>query len=384
MVSVVLAGGGTGGHVFPMLAVGDAVEALAPGARVTYVGTSRGIEARVVPERGGRLELLDIRPLRGAGLGGFARGVWYAAASIPAARRLLRSLAPDVVLSVGGYAGGPVALAARTLGVPVTLLEPNSVVGLSNRLLGPVVVRAYTAFPEAERQLRPSVIRRHGVPLRAAFEPRPLPGGAPPRVLVLGGSQGAKALNEAVPRALAGVGVALRVVHQTGPKTQAEVAERYRDAGVEAEVVPFISDVAGALADAHLVVSRAGASTLAEICAVGRPSLLVPYPFAADDHQLRNARSLEDAGAAVALAQGDATVERLAAELRGLLSDRGRLERMADAARGRGKPEAARLVASDLLALARERGARALGPGAPASTEDDGNSRREDSCSAVA
>jgi UDP-N-acetylglucosamine--N-acetylmuramyl-(pentapeptide) pyrophosphoryl-undecaprenol N-acetylglucosamine transferase len=382
MVSVVIAGGGTGGHVFPMLAVGDAVKALAPGAAVTYVGTAKGIEARVVPERGDRLELLDIRPLRGGGIGGFAKGVWFAARSIPSARALLRGLAPDVVLSVGGYAGGPVALAARSLGVPVTMMEPNSVVGLSNRLLGPLAVRAYTAFPETERQLRPDIVRRLGVPLRAAFEPRRYEAKEPLEVLVIGGSQGAAALNETVPRALALSRRSLRVVHQTGQKTKDEVSARYAELGLEARVVPFIQDVAGALAAADLVVSRSGASSLAEICAVGRPSLLVPYPFAADDHQYRNAKSLEDAGAAIALRQSDATAERIASEIARL--DPQRLAAMAEKARERGKPEAARLVAEDLLELAREHAAKRGGSSAADDSNTDDRSHREATCSAGA
>ena len=363
MVTILIAGGGTGGHVFPMVAVGDAVRAVDPSARVVYVGTARGIEARVIPERGDVLELLDIRPLRGAGLRGFATGAFHAATSIPRARDLVRRLAPGAVLSVGGYAGGPVALAARSLGVPVALLEPNSVVGLSNRLLAPVVVRAYTAFPEAERYLRPSVVLRAGVPLRRAFARSPYVA-KPDRVdvLVLGGSQGAKALNEVVPRAIARAvaqGAALHVRHQTGRDRDVEVRGVYEALGVgaRAEVVAFIDDVAAALGAADIVVARSGASSYAELCAVGRASILVPYPHAADDHQLGNARSLERAGASVALPQVDATVGRLADELRRLAADAPLRARMAAAAAALGTPDAAVRVASDLLSLARPRAA---------------------------
>jgi UDP-N-acetylglucosamine--N-acetylmuramyl-(pentapeptide) pyrophosphoryl-undecaprenol N-acetylglucosamine transferase len=367
VITILIAGGGTGGHVFPMIAIGDAVRAAEPSARVVYVGTARGIEARVIPERGDRLELLDIRPLRGAGLRGFASGAFHAAASLPKARSLVRDLAPGAVLSLGGYAGGPVSLAARSLGVPVTLMEPNSVLGLSNRLLAPVVVRAYTAFPEAERYLRPSVVMRAGVPLRRAFARAPY-APKPDRVdvLVLGGSQGAKALNDTVPRAIAmaiGEGAPLRVVHQTGRDRDADVRRLYDVLGLgdRAVVTPFIDDVAAALASADVVISRCGASAYAELCAVGRPSILVPYPHAADDHQLGNARSLERAGAAVALPQTEATVGRLADELRRLAADPSLRARMADAAAALGKPDAAARVAQDLLSLARPRAARGEG-----------------------
>jgi UDP-N-acetylglucosamine--N-acetylmuramyl-(pentapeptide) pyrophosphoryl-undecaprenol N-acetylglucosamine transferase len=358
--SVVIAGGGTGGHVFPMLAIGDALRRREPSLRVVYVGTARGIEAKVIPARGDTLELLDIRPLRGGGARGFVEGVAFAAASLPAARRLVGALAPLAALSLGGYAGGPVALAARSLGVPVTLMEPNSVLGLSNRLLAPLVERAYTAFAEAEAGLRPSTVRRFGVPLRSAFEPAPYAraAGEPLSVLVFGGSQGARAFNEVLPEAfarVAGAGVALRIVHQTGHSAVAQVKSRYLSLGLEAEVTAFIDDMASALSRAHLVVSRSGASSLGEITAIGRPAIFIPFPFAADDHQYRNAKALEDAGAAVALRQSDATASRLAAELLRLATQPGLLEAMARASGSRGEPQAAQRIADDLLTVARRR-----------------------------
>lgn len=364
MVTILIAGGGTGGHVYPMLAVGDAVRALDPEARVVYVGTPRGIEGRAIGERVDQKEelfMLDIAPLRGAGLGGFVKGVARAAGSIPEARALVKKLAPRVALSAGGYAGGPIAVAARIHGSPVALLEPNSVLGLSNRLLTPFAERAYVAFPEAERFLRPSTVRRLGVPLRRAFSPSKYTAKqGPMRVLVLGGSQGAKGVNEAVPRALAiavAKGADVVVTHQTGRDRDGEVRARYAELGLAARalVVPFIDDVATALTDADLVLGRSGASSLAELCAVGRASILIPFPFAADDHQHKNAVSLERAGAAIAVAQAVATPERLAAEIVALAADPARRERMSDAARGLGKPAAARDIAADLLALAHER-----------------------------
>ncbi len=366
MVTVLIAGGGTGGHVFPMLAVGDALRAIDPTARVVYVGTPRGIEGRAIGERGGEeLFLLDIAPLRGGGVAGFVRGVARAAGSIPEARALVKKLRPDVALSVGGYAGGPIALAARLHGVPVALLEPNSVLGLSNRLLTPFAERAYVAFPETERYLRPSIVRRMGVPLRRAFAPSAYaPGEGPVSILVVGGSQGAKQFNETLPRAVAAAvsaGADVRVIHQTGRDRDEAVRAAYASLGLDgrAEVVPFIDDVAEALAGADVVVSRAGASSLAELCAVGRASILIPFPFAADDHQGKNARSLEQAGAAVAVAEAEATPARIAAEIAALVADPDRRARMARAARGLGRPDAADAVARDLLDLAQGRAARA-------------------------
>jgi UDP-N-acetylglucosamine--N-acetylmuramyl-(pentapeptide) pyrophosphoryl-undecaprenol N-acetylglucosamine transferase len=357
VVTVLIAGGGTGGHVFPMVAVGDAVRAAEPDARVVYVGTARGIEQRVMAERGDELHLMDIAPLRGGGVKQFVRGVARAAASIPEARALVKKLAPDAVLSVGGYAGGPISLAAKTLGVPVALLEPNSVLGLSNKLLTPFAERAYVAFPEVERQLRPSVVMRSGVPLRRRFVPVSYTPKERISILILGGSLGAKALNETVPSAIALAkrgGVDLEVVHQTGREREAPVRALYDQLGVgeRARVVPFIDDVPAALAAADLVIARSGASSCAELCAIGRPGLLIPFPFAADDHQYRNAKSLQDGGAAIAIRQGDATAERIAAEVTRLARDPALRVRMAAAAAALGKPDAARAIADDLLALA--------------------------------
>ena len=231
MVTVLIAGGGTGGHVFPMLAIGDAAKAMQSDVRVVYVGTPRGLEKHVLKDRGYELYLLNVAPLRGGGLSGFFRGIAQAAIAVPRACALVKRLSPAVVLSVGGYAGGPVSLAARLLNVPVTLLEPNSVLGLSNYLLGPFVERAYVAFPEPEKYFRHEVVRRYGVPLRSSFLPSPYVTKVEPiSLLVLGGSQGAKALNEVLPQAIASgvaLGLDLRVTHQTGRDGEAAVCERY-------------------------------------------------------------------------------------------------------------------------------------------------------------
>jgi UDP-N-acetylglucosamine--N-acetylmuramyl-(pentapeptide) pyrophosphoryl-undecaprenol N-acetylglucosamine transferase len=347
-----------------MIAVGDAVRAVDPSARVAYVGTPRGIEGRAIGDRGDELHMLDVAPLRGGGALGFAKGLARAAGVLPAARALVRELRPSVVLSAGGYAGGPIALAARIEGVPVAILEPNSVLGLSNRLLTPVAERAYIAFPEAARFLRPSTVRRLGVPLRRAFAPAPYaPKPGPVAVLVLGGSQGAKGINERVPAAIAAAvarGADLAVTHQTGRDRDAAVRDAYEALGLSSRVrvVPFIDDVAAALGAADVVLERSGASSLAELCAIGRASILVPFPFATDDHQMKNARSLEQAGAAVAVAERDATPERLAAEIVALAKDPDRRARMARAAMDLGRPDAARAVAADLVDLARARAAR--------------------------
>jgi len=353
--TLLFAGGGTGGHVYPMIAVADAVREIAPELRLVFVGTERGMETRVVPERGYELELMRVLPIRGGGVPGAVRGITRAAGSLNEARALLKKLNPRAVFSIGGYAAGPVSLSARFLGIPVALMEPNSVIGLANRLIAPFVQRAYTAFPESERHFVPSLVLRAGVPIRGGFQPVAYtPELAAPRVLVLGGSQGAKSLNEAVPRALAQLSADVRVTHQCGAAHEAEARRLYAELGLEARVrvVPFISDMPQALANADLVIGRSGASAVSEICAIGRPSLLVPYPFASGDHQRVNAESLVRGGAALCLTSTEATPERIASEITALLADSPRLHNMAERATALGRPEAAHAIAVDLLGLA--------------------------------
>jgi len=352
---ILIAGGGTGGHVYPAIAVAEALQSLAD-VDVVFCGTDRGLEARAVPARGWRLERLDVAPIKGRGIVGAVRGAMVAAHATTKAFGLVRRLRPRALLSVGGYAAGPAALAGAFLGVPVAVLEPNSVVGLANRLLAPWTKRAYVAWDDAARPFRPGARRATGVPLRHGFAPQPYAAGPGARVLVLGGSQGATALNERMPEALARVASsvsALEVVHQAGRGRDDDVRMRYATAGhVRATVVAFLDDVAGAIANADLVVARAGAVTLAELTAIGRASVLVPFPFAADDHQAKNAEALARTGAAVCIRQEAADPARIASEVQRLLGDHAARVAMADAARALGRPGATEDVAADLLALA--------------------------------
>ncbi|HEY8041113.1 MAG TPA: undecaprenyldiphospho-muramoylpentapeptide beta-N-acetylglucosaminyltransferase [Polyangiaceae bacterium] len=352
--TILVAGGGTGGHVFPAVAVAEAMQLLAD-VDVVFCGTARGVEARVVPARGWALELLDVEPMKGGGPARAIRGALVAARATGRAFGLVRRLRPGAVLSVGGYASGPVTLAAALLGVPVAVLEPNSVVGLANRLLAPFARRAYVAWDEAGAKFRARARRSFGVPLRAGFVPRPGATRGTARVLVMGGSQGAAALNERMPEVVARLAhvPGLDVLHQAGRDRDDPVRAAYSRAKVErVKVVPFVDDVAQAIADADVVVARAGASTLAELTAIGRAAVLVPFPHAADDHQARNAEALARAGGAVCVRQEAADAARLATELERLLVDEPARTAMAEASRARGKPGAAHDVAADLLELA--------------------------------
>ena len=370
MTTILVAGGGTGGHVFPGLAVAQAMRDLAD-VDVVFAGTARGLESRIVPQHGYSLELLEVEPMKGGGPARAIRGALVAAKAMRHATGLVGRLRPSAVLSVGGYAAGPASLACVRARIPLAILEPNSALGLANRLLAPFAARAYVAWFETAKHFRGDKARMYGVPLRPGFEPRPyLPavegalehGENPPqsirvrRILVLGGSQGATALNERVPAAVARAAAAvgpIQVVHQTGRDREAAVREAYTRAGVAtANVVSFVDDVAEQMAIADVVIARGGAVTVAEIAAIGRASILVPFPHAADDHQAKNALALADLGGAVCVRQEAADEVRLATELVALFRNEVERARMARTAREHGHPHAALDVARDLLALA--------------------------------
>jgi UDP-N-acetylglucosamine--N-acetylmuramyl-(pentapeptide) pyrophosphoryl-undecaprenol N-acetylglucosamine transferase len=248
-----IAAGGTGGHIFPGLAVADALQQIAD-VDIVFVGTPRGLEKDLIPARGYRLELMRSSPIKGGGVPRAVTGAAIAAFATLRSFALVRRLAPRVVLTVGGYSAGPVSLAAAALGVPVALLEPNSTPGLSNRLVAPFSRRAYVAFEETAKRFGHRA-RILGVPLRPGFVPRPYAPRTPPRVLVMGGSQGASALNERVPAALRGMDV--DVIHQCGSKDIEAVRRAYE--GTRATVISFLDDVPGALDRADLVIARASA-----------------------------------------------------------------------------------------------------------------------------
>jgi len=361
---VLLAGGGTGGHVFPALAVGEELQRR--GWRVSFAGLAEGLEARLAAERGLPFHPLPARPLLGRGLRAKTAALRTAAGGAVAAARLVRRIEVDCVLGTGGYVSVPAVLGARLARRPVLLLEPNARAGVANRWLSRWADGAAVAFAATLRDLKcPSIVT--GVPVRAAFfalgPPPPLTAGSAgrPRLLVLGGSQGARQVNRLLPAAVAQARrelPGLTVLHQAGAKNVEETREAYRAAGLEppaVEVVPFLDDVAGAMAESHLLVSRAGAITVAEICAAGRPSLLLPLAIA-QAHQVDNARLLDEAGAAEMMVAGaageDAMAEELGQRLVSLLADPGRLAAMGRAARALARPDAVAAIARRLEDLA--------------------------------
>ncbi|MES2820623.1 MAG: undecaprenyldiphospho-muramoylpentapeptide beta-N-acetylglucosaminyltransferase [Pseudomonadota bacterium] len=354
MANVLIMAGGTGGHVFPALAC--ALEFQARGYRVHWLGTPRGIENELVPQNGLPLHLIQVSGLRGKGLASLLKAPFQLLKALFQARKIMRELQPVCVLGMGGYVTGPGGLAARLSGAPLIIHEQNAVAGTANRCLRPFASRVCEAFPET---FGASAKRRTtGNPVREALfleTPRQALHNRRPRLLVLGGSLGAEPLNKLLPEALALLPDELRpeVFHQAGKQHDGVTAERYRAVGVEAQVAPFVQDMARAYAWADLVVCRAGALTVSELAAAGLPSLLLPLPHAIDDHQTRNAAYLADAGAAVLLAQRSTDAAALAAQLTEVLMQPDRLNTMARTARRLAKPDATRSVVETCLEVAR-------------------------------
>jgi UDP-N-acetylglucosamine--N-acetylmuramyl-(pentapeptide) pyrophosphoryl-undecaprenol N-acetylglucosamine transferase len=353
---VLIMAGGTGGHIFPGLAVAE--ELRARGVPVLWMGAAGGLETELVPRAGIAIETLDIAGVRGKGLGVKLRAPLRIARAVLAARRVLRRTRPRSVLSLGGYAAGPGGIAAWLGGVPLLVHEQNRIPGATNRALARVARRVLAGFADAFPQSQNA--QWVGNPVRAAIAAIAAPAqrfagrSGSLRVLVLGGSLGAQSLNTRLPAAFAGLGAEQRpqIRHQCGARHADTARAAYAAVGVEASVEPFIDDMAQAYAWADLIVCRAGALTLAEIAAAGCGAVLVPYPHAVDDHQTRNADAFVAAGAALRIGESEATSERLHAELQGLLADRARLLAMAEAARGLSRPDAAARIADCCLEAA--------------------------------
>jgi UDP-N-acetylglucosamine--N-acetylmuramyl-(pentapeptide) pyrophosphoryl-undecaprenol N-acetylglucosamine transferase len=356
---VVIAGGGTGGHLFPGIAVVEELRRRLSEVDVLFVGTESGIEARVLSRMGEPVVFVDVRPLLGRTPTQLVNSLLLLPRSMIQAIGILRNHKPDVVLGLGGYAAGPVLLAASFLRIPTALLEQNAQLGLTNRLLAPTVGRAYLTYPQTAARFGSGRALVCGNPVRRAFVEAARiaavdPAGLEARsrhVLVTAGSQGARALNQTIPRAFAQAGFAQRgipVLHQTGESMLEAVRQQYLETGIKAEVKPFIEDMARAYTAASLVIARSGATTLAEMCAIGRPSILIPYPHHSDDHQGKNAQALEQVGAAIVVREHALTVDGFAESVSELIDNPDRRRSMAESARSQGRPEAAAAIVDDL------------------------------------
>jgi UDP-N-acetylglucosamine--N-acetylmuramyl-(pentapeptide) pyrophosphoryl-undecaprenol N-acetylglucosamine transferase len=351
---LLIAGGGTGGHLFPGVAIAEELRARYPHAAVRFVGTARGIEARVLPDLGWDLALIEVSGLKTVGLFGALKGLLRLPRALLQARRIVKKFAPTAVIGVGGYASGPVVLMARLAGVPTAICEQNSIPGLTNKILGKLVRAIFLSFAESKRFFAAEKVVMSGNPIRrqlaaallgeGSAKPEPKP--AAPCILVCGGSLGAVKVNQLAAEALSELSKkrVLRIVHQTGATGYDDTVAFYRAANVPAECSAFIKDMASVYRQADLIISRAGATTVAELAIAGKPAIFIPYPFAADNHQEINAREMAEAGAALSFRQAELTPRKLAAAIEPLLDDADQRARMGAAMKSLARPAAAATV----------------------------------------
>ena len=311
---IVIMAGGTGGHIFPALAVAQFLQN--QGWQVSWLGTKAGLESRVIPENGIEIDWLSVSGLRGKGLLSKFTAIFKLAKSCIEAAKILKQRKPNIVLGMGGFVAAPGGLMAKMLGIPLIIHEQNRVVGTTNRLLAKIATKVLQGFPNSFAPKFKAICT--GNPLREMLKqipPSPLQKGGLLNILVVGGSQGAKALNETVPNAISLLKNSVQVRHQTGAAMQNEVAEKYKTLNLNAEASAFIEDMAAAYSWADLIICRAGAMTISEVAAMGIPAIFIPLPNAIDDHQTANAKYLSESGAAILLKQSDLTAENLAQQI---------------------------------------------------------------------
>lgn len=345
-----MAGGGTGGHVIPALAVAEELERR--GHEPFFVGTEQGLEAKLVPAAGFPMERVKIGGLNRVGMAQRLRTLWQLGFGTLGMAGSLGRWRPAAVFSMGGYVAGPVVLAAWTRRIPMVLMEPNAVPGMTNRWMGRVAARALISFEETARYFPKGKSELTGLPVRAEFFSIPRTRRSEVlTVLITGGSRGSRTLNQAARGSwplFRETKFPVRLVHQAGREGWTELAREFSATGLDGEVVPFIDNMPAVFAEADVVICRSGAGACAELAAAGKPAVLVPFPFAADDHQLRNAEVLAAAGAARLVCDAEFDAQRLFEEVRSLASEGDALERMGEAARRFARPDAA-ARAADLL-----------------------------------
>jgi UDP-N-acetylglucosamine--N-acetylmuramyl-(pentapeptide) pyrophosphoryl-undecaprenol N-acetylglucosamine transferase len=344
---VLIAAGGTGGHIYPGIAVAKEVMRRDASSEVRFVGTARGLETRLVPQSGFQLALIESAGLKNVGMGARLRGLWLLPKSFFAARRLIRQFRPDIVIGAGGYVSGPVLLTAALMKVPTLVMESNALPGFTNRQLARFVDRAAVTFETSRPYFRGKAVVTGNPVRREFFDIRPKERDANRfSLLIFGGSQGARAINEAMVAALPHLapeqGV-LSITHQTGEADFEKVRAGYLDAGwgEQADVRPYIDDMVARFASSDLIICRAGATTSAELVAAGKAAIMIPFPQAADDHQRKNAEALQAGGAARMVLQQELTGERLAAEIAALVRSPAELTKMEEASRKLARGDAA-------------------------------------------
>jgi len=366
---VIIAGGGTGGHLFPAIAVAGELMHIDGENDVLFVGTKIGIESRVLPDEGWPIKFITAGAIKGRGLLGIIKGLLKSVYGLMESLSLIRHFGPDVILGVGGYVSAPLVLAGRLSGIKTAIHEQNAMPGLTNRILGKIVNKIFITYPESKRFFPSIKTLLTGNPVRrdikdAFLKEKGGKGGKDTfNLLIFGGSRGAASINRAAIEAFTGMAEKemgkVNIIHQTGIDEFERMRGLYEDsalsAAIKAEVLPFIKDMASAYSKADLVVCRAGATTMAELAAAGKPSILIPYPFASDDHQRLNAKAMVDAGAAIMIEDARLDGSSLSREIARLMARPEALADMAEKARLMNRNDASKLICKELISLAQVR-----------------------------
>jgi len=354
---LLLSGGGTGGHLFPAIAVAEECAGRYDDTDILFVGTKAGLEARLIPEQGWPIRYVLSGGIKGRGPVAATAGLFKAFWGLLQSIRIIADFRPGVILGMGGYASAPAIVAGRLFGISSAIHEQNAIPGLTNRLLGHLANRVFLTYPESGRFFSERKTIVTGNPVRKEF----LSAGLRTKeknvrftVFIFGGSLGAHRINEVVSEALTGPlkGEQIRIIHQTGDRDLEGIKKRYEEAGTDAEVHPFIDDMPGAYMKADIVICRAGATSIAELMALGKPALLIPYPYASDDHQAKNAQALVDAGAAEMILESELDAGLLAGKIKSLMGDEKKVCEMAKRAAGLARKDAMKIICEELHKLA--------------------------------
>jgi UDP-N-acetylglucosamine--N-acetylmuramyl-(pentapeptide) pyrophosphoryl-undecaprenol N-acetylglucosamine transferase len=360
-MSIVIAGGGTGGHLFPGIAIAEEFLKRDDQTRIIFIGTKKGIESKLLGQLGYELRVIDIEGVKGRGIKALVKGAYQIPKSMWQSRYVLKQFNPDIVVGVGGYASGPAVLTAHFMRIPTAIAEQNAVPGITNRILGNFADKIFVTYAQTKTFFPQGKVFLSGNPVRAAFgvernkekEKKDYR-----QLLIFGGSQGAEAINKSIINMLPqlqNMKTKIHVLHQTGSRQAEEVKKAYEQFGIQAEVTPFIVDMTGAYADADLIICRAGATSLAEITAAGKAAILIPYPWAANDHQLRNAQALATEGAALMIPEHELNSDKLFSTIESLLLDEQKLHQMEDQSLRMSKIDAAATIVDNCIELMAKR-----------------------------
>ncbi|HNY49569.1 MAG TPA: undecaprenyldiphospho-muramoylpentapeptide beta-N-acetylglucosaminyltransferase [Smithella sp.] len=358
---IVIAGGGTGGHLFPGIAIAEEFLKRDDRTQIIFIGTKRGIESRLLGQLGYELREIDIEGVKGRGIKALVKVVYQIPKSMGQSRRILKQFRPDMVIGVGGYASGPALLMAHWMGLPTAIAEQNAIPGVTNKILGKFADKIFVTYEQTRTFFPEAKVVFSGNPVRASFASRKLkekPESTYRQLLIFGGSQGAEAINKSVIEMLpqlSGIKDKIRILHQTGERQLEEVKKAYGQFGIQADVKSFIMEMAQAYANSDLIICRAGATSLAEITAAGKAAVLIPYPWAANDHQLKNARALEAEGAAAVIEERELSGARLFGVVENLLRDERKLKRMEENSLRISKINAAATIVDACICLMTEK-----------------------------